>query len=42
MELWQTDDYETPIEEYPGYLGLTFDGTFLAREELRPLVATAR
>jgi hypothetical protein len=37
MVLWQNDDYETPIEEYPGYLGLIWDGTFLAGEELRPL-----
>ena len=37
MEVWQNDDYEKPIEEYPGYLGLTWDGTFMAGEDLRPL-----
>jgi hypothetical protein len=26
METWDNDDYETPIEEYPGYLGHTWDG----------------
>jgi hypothetical protein len=37
MEVWQNDNDETPIEEYPGYLGLTCDGTFLAGKELQPL-----
>jgi hypothetical protein len=37
MELWQNDDYEKPIEEYPGYLGLTWDGDFLAGEDLQAL-----
>lgn len=26
MEIWDNDDYETAIEEYPGYLGSTWDG----------------
>ena len=37
MEIWDTDDYERPIETYPGYLGLTYDGTFLTEPELQPL-----
>jgi hypothetical protein len=37
MHLWENEDRETPIENYPGYLGLTWDGTFLAQIELRPL-----
>jgi hypothetical protein len=38
MELFLSDDYETPLEEYPGYLGLTWDGEFNAADEaLRPL-----
>ena len=38
MELWENDDDETPIEEYPGYLGLTFDGSFQGQSELAPLL----
>jgi hypothetical protein len=37
MEVWKNDDYERPIETYPGYLGLTYDGDFLAQPELLPL-----
>ena len=37
MELWDNDDQETPIEEYPGYLGVSSDGTVLVGPELRPL-----
>lgn len=37
MELWSDDDYERPIESYPGYLGLWFDGSFSAETELKPL-----
>jgi hypothetical protein len=37
MEIWDNEDRETPIEEYSGYLGLTWDGTFLTQPELRPL-----
>ena len=29
MEVWEHDDYETPIENYPGYLGLCLEGTFM-------------
>jgi hypothetical protein len=39
MEIWDNDDYETPIEEYTGYLGLTFDGTFSAETPLQPLTS---
>ena len=38
MELWDNDDYETPIEAYPGYLGHTFDGDLHAQSELAPLL----
>jgi hypothetical protein len=37
MYIWDNDDYETPIEDYPGYLGLSCDGTFLCGTELKPL-----
>jgi len=37
MIIWDNDDYETPIEEYPGYRGLTYDGTFLAGTALQTL-----
>jgi hypothetical protein len=37
MIIWDNDDYETPIEDYPGYRGLTYDGTFLAETALQPL-----
>jgi hypothetical protein len=35
--VWENDDYERPIETYPGYLGLMYDGSFLPEQELRPL-----
>jgi hypothetical protein len=31
MELWNNDDQETPIEDYPGYLGLTTERSLLVR-----------
>jgi hypothetical protein len=37
MELWDNDDYESPIESYLGYLGHYFDGDFHAGTELKPL-----
>jgi hypothetical protein len=37
MEIWDNDDQERPIETYPGYLGLTYDGYFDAQFELKPL-----
>jgi hypothetical protein len=37
MEIWDNDDRERPIETYPGYLGLTWDGDFHAQPELKPL-----
>ena len=37
MELWENDDYERPIETYPGYLGLAHDGTVMLGSELEPL-----
>jgi hypothetical protein len=37
MEIWDNEDRERPIETYPGYLGLTWDGDFLAGAELEPL-----
>jgi hypothetical protein len=37
MEIWDNDDYERPIESYPGYLGLFYDGTFSSGPELKPL-----
>src|SRR5271157_1976985 len=38
MELWDNDDYERPIESYPGYLGHAFDGDINAQSELAPLL----
>ena len=37
MEVWDNDDYETPIENYPGYIGCYFDGSFQPQGELEPL-----
>ena len=37
MEIWDNDDYETAIEEYPGYLGLTWDGEFSLGPEMSSL-----
>jgi hypothetical protein len=37
MEVWDNDDYERPIESYPGYLGHFYDGTFSPGLELKPL-----
>jgi hypothetical protein len=37
METWQSDDYERPLETYPGYIGLYFDGTFDPEPALQPL-----
>jgi hypothetical protein len=37
MELWDNYDRETPFEEYPGYLGYSWDGDFHAQSELAPL-----
>jgi hypothetical protein len=37
METWDNDDHETPIEEYPGYLGHTMDYDFFPGTELEPL-----
>lgn len=37
MELWNNYDRETPFEEYPGYLGYSWDGDFHAEFELAPL-----
>ena len=35
MEPYPSDDYETPIEELPGYLGYTWDGEFVTGSELQ-------
>jgi len=37
LELFETDDYETPIEEYPGFLGYTWDGQFFPGPELKTM-----
>jgi hypothetical protein len=37
VELWDNDDRETPMEDYPGYLGYSYDGDFHAETELAPL-----
>jgi hypothetical protein len=37
MQIWEHDDYEMPIEEYPGFIGLYFDGSFMPQDELKPL-----
>lgn len=37
MEIWDNDDYERPIETYPGYLGHTMDHDFFCGTELEPL-----
>jgi hypothetical protein len=37
MEDWEHDDYETPIENYPGYLGLCLEGTFMPDVDLKEL-----
>jgi hypothetical protein len=39
MEIWENDDYETPVEQYPGYLGVAWEGTLLAGTELQPLTS---
>ena len=37
MEIWESDDYERPIETYPGYLGYYFDGSLELEPELQRL-----
>ena len=37
MELWESDDRERPIETYPGYLGLSYDGSIDLQPELAAL-----
>jgi hypothetical protein len=37
METWDNDDHETPIEEFPGYLGHTMDYDFFPGTELESL-----
>jgi hypothetical protein len=37
MEENDNDDYETPIEEWPGYLGHTWDQELFSGPELREL-----
>lgn len=37
MRKFECDDYETPIELYPGYIGCTWDGQFTAGTELQAL-----
>ncbi len=37
MELFDSDDRETAIEEYPGFLGYTWDGDFFLGPELKIL-----
>jgi hypothetical protein len=36
MKIWESEDRERPIETYPGYLGLYFDGDFMPEKELEP------
>jgi hypothetical protein len=38
VELWDNDDREPPMEEYPRYLGYSWDGDFHAESELAPLL----
>jgi hypothetical protein len=35
MEELDSDDHETPIEDYPGFIGMTMDYDFLPKEQLR-------
>ena len=37
MKTYESDDYETPIEELPGVVGYTWDGQFFPRPELASL-----
>ena len=37
METLVSDDYETPVEEFPGYVGHTWDGEFFPGPELEAL-----
>ena len=37
MEELDSDDHETPIENYPGFIGMTMDYDFLPQEQLRCL-----
>jgi hypothetical protein len=34
MEIWDNDDCERPLESYPGYLGVLYDGSFICEPEL--------
>jgi hypothetical protein len=37
MKPFDNADYETPIEEYPGYIGYSWDGAFIPGPELTVL-----
>jgi hypothetical protein len=37
MKILESDDYETPVEEFPGYVGHTWDGEFFPGPELEAL-----
>lgn len=37
MKPFNNDDYETPIEEYPGYIGYSWDRNFVPGPELTAL-----
>src|SRR4051794_28294038 len=37
MKLFDNEDYETPIEYYPGFIGYTWDGEFFPGEALTAL-----
>ena len=37
MEYLDPTDQETPIEEYPGFVGYTWDGEFYPGDELKVL-----
>jgi hypothetical protein len=37
MKDWESDDYDTQLEDTPGYLGMSWDGEFFPGPELKPL-----